>query len=196
MSPPRRIVAFLIFENYIFSKKGGYMEREEIAVVEPKELTKNDLILDIRSGAQHEALALDRPHWHVEAVNVRPQDFIASYHLDGTTTLYLICTTGCKAVKMARKFKDSGFENVAVVSGGMRRAQEQGLKMIVNSDMTVPRQVHLAAGILFLSALVLGFAFSPWFYLIGLVVALGLIVSGTTGVCTLTRILDKMPWNA
>ncbi len=65
----------------------------------------------------------------------------------------------------------------------------------VQHTMPVEQQVHLTAGLLILISLVFGYIFTPWFYIIALIVGVGLISSGLTGYCTMSAILRQMPWN-
>ncbi len=167
----------------------------KITFVEPKELKKDDLILDIRPEGRHARLALDRPHWHREARMVDPKQFIRSYGLDGKKRLNILCRSGRGAALLARRFMRAGFSNVAVVRGGMDYAVAQGLPVIRAAMPDLSAQVHLTAGGLTVLGILLGYFVSPAFYLLALLVGVGLIVSGATGHCTLSAALEKMPWN-
>jgi len=163
--------------------------------VEPKDLKKDDLILDIRTHVQHAKMALKRPHWHVPTADIDIKDFIKHYYLDGKKTLNIICTSGHKASEIARQFAAAGFKNVAVVTGGIMHAKEQGVAMIEHASMPLEQQVHLTAGILIIVGMILAYVFSSLFYVIPLLVGIGFVVSGLTGHCTMSAILKEMPWN-
>ncbi len=74
---------------------------------------------------------------------------------------------------------------------------ERGHITETNAPQIIPieQQVHLTAGILILIGLALGYAFTSWFYLIPLFVAIGFISSGLSGFCTMSHMLRQMPWN-
>jgi hypothetical protein len=65
-----------------------------------------------------------------------------------------------------------------------------------SSGRRVDRQTHFVASLIILAAFYLSYAVAPaWIYLAGLP-AFGLMLDATTGICPMTLILKKMPWNA
>jgi len=69
--------------------KNSELNRTKIKQIDARQLKETDLILDIRSHIRHSKIALKYPHWHVEADDVNPKEFIRQYHLDGSKTLYM-----------------------------------------------------------------------------------------------------------
>lgn len=64
------------------------------------------------------------------------------------------------------------------------------------APLSLERQTHLVAGLLLLAALGLSlFVNGNWVYLT-LLPAFGLMLDALTGVCPMTLILKKMPWNS
>jgi ABC-type glycerol-3-phosphate transport system permease component len=58
------------------------------------------------------------------------------------------------------------------------------------------RQTHLVAGLLLLTAFALSRLEDPgWLYL-ALLPAFGLLLEAFTGICPMSLILSRMPWNA
>ena len=57
------------------------------------------------------------------------------------------------------------------------------------------RQVQIAAGILILVGIVLGFVWSPVLFGLSAFVGAGLVVAGTTGWCGMALMLRSLPWN-
>lgn len=57
------------------------------------------------------------------------------------------------------------------------------------------RQSFAVASLLIIVGMVLGFLTSPWFLALPLLVAFGLMLSATVGVCPMVLILQCMPWN-
>lgn len=62
-------------------------------------------------------------------------------------------------------------------------------------DRRLDRQTHLVAALMLVAALVLAALVDPsWMYL-ALLPIFGLLLDATTGVCPMTLILRRMPWN-
>lgn len=57
------------------------------------------------------------------------------------------------------------------------------------------RQVQIAAGLLILCGVVLGYSVSSGFFLLSGFVGAGLLFAGVTGFCGMARLLKVMPWN-
>lgn len=163
--------------------------------VEPQTLKQGDLILDVRTSAEQAEKSLALSHWRVPLDQLNPSEFMAEHQLDNKKTLNIICKTGRRAAMAADEFTKAGFKNVAVVKGGIERAQTQGLEMIKSEGMSMERQIRLVAGSIVVLSLVLGFFISPWFYLLALFMGGGLIFSGLTGECGLGVLLMHVPWN-
>ncbi len=162
--------------------------------INPKDIRSTDLVLDVRTVAEHDKMALTMPHWHVDIAHLNPIKFIKEHGLDGSKTLYILCRHGGRGMMAAEKFIRVGFTNVAVIKGGILNAQKEGMQIIYSHSMSMERQVRIMAGSIVLTGILLGL-FSPWFYLISLVMALSLIVGGIRGRCPLVYILSDMPWN-
>lgn len=61
--------------------------------------------------------------------------------------------------------------------------------------ISLQRQTYLVIGTLVLVGLALGWWVSSWFYLLTAFVGAGMITAGSFGVCTMTRMLAKLPGN-
>jgi len=57
------------------------------------------------------------------------------------------------------------------------------------------RQVQIAAGLLILLGVLLGFLVDPLWFGLAAFVGAGLTVAGVTGWCGMARLLAVMPWN-
>ena len=57
------------------------------------------------------------------------------------------------------------------------------------------RQVQIAAGVLILLGVALGYSVSSAFFLLSAFVGAGLTLAGVTGFCGMARLLAVMPWN-
>lgn len=98
--------------------------------VEPTELKNDDFILDVRSNEEHEELSLAHPHWLVELSQLNAKEFIQEHKLDGHKTLNILCRSGRRAVAAAELFEQAGFDNVAVIVGGIMNAETSGLPVV------------------------------------------------------------------
>ena len=162
--------------------------------INPKDIRPTDLVLDVRTVAEHDKMALTMPHWHVDIAHLNPVKFIKEQGLDGSKTLYILCRKGGRGMTAAEKFTRVGFTNVAVIKGGILTAQKQGLQIIYSHSMSMERQVRIMAGSIVLTGVLLGLL-SPWFYLMSALMGLSLIIGGIRGRCPLVYILSEMPWN-
>ena len=100
--------------------------------IKPESLGKDSIILDVRSDEEykHERLAL--PHVLVKADKVDPEQFMAEYNPNGDKTVNILCTSGGRASEVALRFEEAGFENVAVVIGGIIEAEYEGVQVLKN----------------------------------------------------------------
>ena len=64
-----------------------------------------------------------------------------------------------------------------------------------NAPLELMRQVQIAAGLLVLTGVGLGFAASPAFFGLAGFVGAGLTFAGATGWCGMAKLLAAMPWN-
>ena len=61
--------------------------------------------------------------------------------------------------------------------------------------MSVQRQTYILLGILVLGGLALGLRHSQWWFVLPALCGLGMTVAGLIGVCTLNKVLSRLPWN-
>jgi predicted branched-subunit amino acid permease len=57
------------------------------------------------------------------------------------------------------------------------------------------RQVRIAAGLLVLTGVLLGYFVNPWFIGLSAFVGAGLVFAGVTDFCGMGLLLAKLPWN-
>ena len=84
-----------------------------------------------------------------------------------------------------------------VLQGGLDAWALAGLP--VKEDRQAPleimRQVQIAAGMLVLTGVLLGFIAHPAFFGLSAFVGAGLTFAGATGFCGMARLLQAAPWN-
>jgi rhodanese-related sulfurtransferase len=153
-------------------------------------------LLDVRTPAEHEKV-------HVPGVHLIPVDDLDPAALAATNgfakerPVYILCHSGVRAEKAARKMEGAGFGHCVVVEGGTAAWAAAGLPVNQSSRRTLPlnRQVQLVAGTMALAGAILAFTVNPaWIFLSGFV-GFGLVVSGATDFCPMAILMAKMPWN-
>ncbi|PIT99493.1 MAG: hypothetical protein COT74_10865 [Bdellovibrionales bacterium CG10_big_fil_rev_8_21_14_0_10_45_34] len=112
----------------------------------------------------------------------------------------IMCRSGKRAELAMGQARQLGFEPAGgfeVYSGGILKWKQQLRPVIsgVKHHLPILRQTHLAAGLIALFGAILGFTVHPGFFLMSGFVGLGLTVAGATGLCLMSEILAKMPWN-
>ena len=61
--------------------------------------------------------------------------------------------------------------------------------------MSIERQVRVAAGMLVVLGVLLGWLIHPAFYILSAFVGAGLVFAGVTDTCGMGMLLARMPWN-
>lgn len=107
------------------------------------------------------------------------------------------CRSGQRTAAHWGRLQAAADGGVFALDGGLDAWAAAGLP--VEEDRKAPlelmRQVQIAAGLLVLLGLGLGFAVSPAFFGVSAFVGAGLTFAGATGFCGMARLLAAMPWN-
>ena len=147
--------------------------------------------IDVRSPTEFAAGHIPR------AINI-PMDEIESRMNDlrPDQPIVLVCQAGTRA-EMTRELLAGRAGDLRVLGGGTDAWRSAGLPLVasIRSRWALERQVRLAAGLLVVSGVLLGFLVSPgWFWLAGFV-GCGLVLAGTTNFCAMAHLLALLPWN-
>lgn len=70
-----------------------------------------------------------------------------------------------------------------------------GRAVLIDIREPMMRQVQIAAGLLVLTGVILGFLVHPGFFGLSGLVGAGLTFAGVTGFCGAARLLQAAPWN-
>ncbi len=149
-------------------------------------------LIDVRTPAEHRTL-------HAQGVTLMPLDQFdaaaAQASAPATKTIHLLCKSGGRATMAAQKLDAAGCPCV-VVDGGTDAWAAANLPVVRGkAAMSLERQVRIAAGLLVLIGVVLGFTLHRyWFGLSGFVGA-GLTFAGITNTCMMGMAIAKCPWN-
>ncbi len=98
--------------------------------VKPSGLKSNSIILDVRTAEEYRRAALRIPHIHKELNELQPIEFIKENGLTDKDTLNILCASGNRASQAAEMFEKAGFDNVAVIIGGIVEAEYSGLEIV------------------------------------------------------------------
>lgn len=150
------------------------------------------VLVDIREADEfarsHVAGALSRPlsQWEQAHLSITP----------GSDVIFT-CRSGMRTSGACDRLA-ARIDSIAyVLDGGLDGWAKAGLPLEVNrkAPLEIMRQVQIAAGLLVLTGVVLGFTVAPvWFGLAGFVGA-GLTFAGVSGFCGMARVLMLAPWN-
>ena len=170
-----------------------------IKTMTPKEL--HDLV---QSGTSVELFDVRTPveyrEVHVSFARNVPLDQLEVTQLTtrrtGTDPLYVICRSGNRGKQACDKFVAAGYTNVVNVEGGTLAWDQAGLPVVRGKKaISLERQVRIAAGLLVLTGVALGFLVHPGFFGLSAFVGAGLTFAGITDTCGMGMILARMPWN-
>ena len=153
-------------------------------------------LLDVRTPAEHEKIHVPGVHL-VPVDDLDPEALAATNGFGKDKTTYILCHSGPRAERAARKMEGKGFRDCVVVEGGTSAWAAAGLPVNQTDRQALPlnRQVQLVAGAMALSGAVLAFTVNPaWIFLSGFV-GFGLMLAGATEFCPMAILLAKMPWN-
>lgn len=100
--------------------------------IKPESLEKDSIILDVRSETEYARERLAQPHILIRADEVNPEEFMAEYNPKGDKIVNILCTSGGLASEVAERFEEAGYDNVAVVIGGIIEAEYEGVRVLKN----------------------------------------------------------------
>lgn len=150
-------------------------------------------IIDVREPDEHR-------RQHVPNTLLRPSSSFraASFpESPANQQLLILCRSGGRASQVATELRNAGRTNVSVIDGGIVAWERAGLPTVTDNKAPLPimRQVMMTVGVLLIACSVLAATVSPWFFVGTGFIGAGLLTAGATGVCMLSTILMKMPWN-
>ena len=107
------------------------------------------------------------------------------------------CQAGSRTQNNAIRLAAAAPAQVSLLAGGIQAWKAAGLLVVEDSSQPLPlmRQVQIAAGVLILLGVLLGYTVNGGFFLLSGAVGAGLTFAGVTGFCGMARLLAIMPWN-
>ena len=113
-------------------------------------------------------------------------------------TIIFLCQSGSRTRNNAARLAEAAAPAQAkLLAGGIQAWKAAGLSVKEDKSQPLPlmRQVQIAAGVLILLGVALGYALNSGFFLLSAFVGAGLTFAGITGFCGMARLLAVMPWN-
>lgn len=156
------------------------------------------IILDVRTAMEHAEKHIGRDHAHVPLDALDPVTFMQQHGLGRDARVYILCRSGGRAAQAAAKFMEAGYPNATVIEGGIMACESCGHAIKTGpapAQLSLERQVRIAAGLLAGGGALLGLLAHPLFTLIPLFVGGGLVFAGITDRCGMALLLAKAPWN-
>lgn len=151
----------------------------------------------------------------VELIDVREQSERAAGYIEGSTWIPLSqvtlerlptgkplvfhCHLGTRSAKACDQIlMDNPTAEIYSLDGGIAAWEQAGypVKTLETGGLPLAQQVMLILGFVLLIGALLSAFISPWFNLIAAGIGIGLITAAITGICSLSRILAKTPWNS
>jgi rhodanese-related sulfurtransferase len=149
-------------------------------------------LIDVRTPVEYSEI-------HVEGARLIPLDQLDPAALASErngTPLYVICRSGSRAAQAYEKLQAAGVQNIFSVEGGTLAWEKAGLPVVRGGKViSLERQVRIAAGLLVVIGVILGWLVHPGFLGLSAFVGAGLVFAGLTDTCGMGLMLAKMPWN-
>jgi len=155
-------------------------------------LNRGALLVDIREADEfarrHVAGAVSRPLSAFEQAHLR---------IEPGQDVIFTCRTGNRTSVHCARLQASVDGDAWVLEGGVDGWAAAGLPVVADraAPLELMRQVQIAAGLLVLAGVLLGFIVSPILFGLAAFVGAGLTFAGATGWCGMAKLLALMPWN-
>jgi rhodanese-related sulfurtransferase len=151
-------------------------------------------LVDIREADEHAREKIPGAHYlplsKLDEAELAPREGkpVIFHCKSGARTLAHAPRLGAKAGDACEAF---------ILEGGLDAWKRAGLPVATDRrhPLELQRQVQIGAGCLTIVGVLLGFAVSPWFFVIPAFVGAGLVTAGVTGFCGMARLLMRAPWN-
>jgi rhodanese-related sulfurtransferase len=170
---------------------------KNIESIDPKKLKQllDDnavTLIDVREPAEHRSE-------HIAGAHLIPLSQLSLDQLPSTARPIVIhCSAGVRSLEACKKLHalDTHLKLFSL-EGGLHAWKHSGFPIQRGTHYVLPldRQTQLIIGLLNLLGIGLGFGVHPYFFLINVILGLGLMNAGLTGWCGMAKIIARMPWN-
>ena len=160
------------------------------------DLWKDDsdlVVIDVRTPAEFESV-------HASGAKLHPlHDLNARDFADrgSDRPIYILCKSGVRATQAAEKLLEAGVSRPVVVEGGTDAWVAAGLPVERGERNVIPldRQMRIFAGLLIFAGSLLALVVNPAFVWVPLFMGCGLMFAGISGLCPMSNVIARMPWN-
>jgi len=156
--------------------------------------SKPDLaVIDVRTPAEFQSV-------HARGAKLHPLHDLNARDFSGRSSdrpVYILCKSGVRATQAAEKLLEAGVEHAVVVEGGTDAWVAAGLPVERGGRNVIPldRQMRIFAGLLIFAGSLLALLINPAFVWIPLFMGCGLMFAGISGLCPMSNVIARMPWN-
>ena len=153
-------------------------------------------LLDVRAPVEFAEVHVAQAE-NVPLDKLEPGRLLDSGKLTLGKPAYIFCRSGQRATKAADRLIADGFNDAVVVEGGTLGWIDAGLPVERGKTrvISLERQVHIAAGGIVLTGVLLAYFVNPAFIGLSAFVGAGLVFAGITDWCGMGLLLAKAPWN-
>jgi rhodanese-related sulfurtransferase len=157
---------------------------------------ENCALVDVRTYMENQAMNVEGGIL-APVQDLDPKVFFEQHPGLKDKKLLLLCKGGTRSKAAGVKFTKAGFENLAVIEGGITAWNEAKLpvKITETKVISIDRQTRIAIGTMVMVFTLLGAFVHPGFLIGAGFMGCGLIFAGVTDTCGLALIIAKMPWN-
>jgi rhodanese-related sulfurtransferase len=154
------------------------------------------LLFDVRTPVEFAEVHVPETR-NIPLDEINPKELAGSGQIRKDQPVYFLCRSGQRATKAAEKFAKEGFVQPIVVEGGTLAWIEAHLPVTRSETkvISLERQVHIVAGSLVLTGVLLGCFVHRGFFGLSAFVGAGLVFAGITDFCGMGLLLAKLPWN-
>lgn len=168
---------------------------KSISAAEAVALVRNGAatsVVDVRTGAEFAGE-------YVEGSRLIPMDQLQQRLDDVRATpapRLILCRSGARAEMARQTLEKHSVRGLTVVEGGIEAFRSAGgATQKGKAVMSLERQVRIAAGLMVLTGVLLGFFVHQGFFGLSAFVGAGLTFAGITDWCGMGLLLAKAPWN-
>ena len=149
-------------------------------------------VVDVRTGLEFEGehvpgsrlVTLDQLEQRLDDVRATPAPRL------------LLCRSGARAAKAKALLERHGVQGLTVVEGGIEAFRAAGGETERGrAVLSLERQVRIAAGLMILLSVTLGYLWHPALFGVAGFAGAGLTLAGLTDWCGMGMLLAKAPWN-
>ncbi len=166
-------------------------ELQKLLITQPE-----PCLIDVRTSMEFAEVHVPQAQ-SIPLDEINPKDLVGSGRVRKDQPVYLLCRSGGRAAKAAEKFAREGFTQPIVVAGGTLAWIGANLPVTRGPTkvISLERQVRIAAGLLVLLGILLGWFVHRDFFGLSAFVGAGLVFAGITDFCGMGLLLAKLPWN-